>query len=127
MKKAPATGQVLGGMKMHNSNYPSKQERIIYKVISVLMDEICLFGRSITVAIIICVCFENSWILPQKHCGNSDFMIVLFLIFCFMQCAILINIFSKKYTYNAKCHHDGEIIYSEYSTGCTKTGGNDDD
>ncbi|WP_294102883.1 hypothetical protein [uncultured Ruminococcus sp.] len=111
---------------MNNSNYPSKQERIIYKVISVLMDEICLFGKSIISAILVCVCFENGWILPQEHCGNNDFMIVLFAIFCFMQCAILINIFSKKYTYEGNIiakFHNGEITYS----GKTKIGGNENE
>lgn len=112
---------------MNNFKNPSKQERIAYTSISVLMDEIQLFGKSITMAIIVCVCFENGWILPQEHCGNDDFIIVLFSIFCFMQCAILINIFSKKCTYNdnfnAKCHHNGEITYS----GKTKIGGNENE
>ena len=110
-----------------NFKYPVKKERVIYTVTSILKDEIRLFGKSIISAILVCVCFENGWILPQEHCGNDDFIIVLFSIFCFMQCAILINIFSKKYTYNnnfnAKCHHNGEITYS----GKTKIGGNENE
>lgn len=114
------------GMKMNNFKNPSKQERIAYTSISVLMDEIQLFGKSITMAIIVCVCFENGWILPQEHCDNNDFMIVLFAIFCFMQCAILINVFSKKYTYEGNIiakFHNGEITYS----GKTKIGGNENE
>ena len=74
MKKAPATGQALRRMGMNNVNidfnfkYPSKKERVIYTVTSVLKDEIRLFGKSVISAILVCVCFENGWILPQEHC-----------------------------------------------------------
>lgn len=67
-----------------NFKYPGKKERVIYTVTSILKDEIRLFGKSIISAILVCVCFENGWILPQEHCGNDDFMIVMFSIFCFM-------------------------------------------
>jgi len=109
-----------------NFKYPGKKERVIYTVTSILKDEIRLFGKSIISVILVCVCFENGWILPQEHCGNDDFMIVMFSIFCFMQCAILINIFSKKYTYEGNIiakFHNGEITYS----GKTKIGGNEDE
>ena len=118
-------------MKMNNVNigfdfkYPSKKERVIYTVTSILKDEIQLFGKSIISAILVCVCFENGWILPQEHCGNNDFMIVLVAIFYFMQCAILINIFSKKYTYEGNIIaklHDEKIICRGYS----KRGDNDE-
>lgn len=124
MKKAPATGQALRRTGMNNVNidfnfkYPSKKERVIYTVTSVLKDEIRLFGKSVISAILVCVCFENGWILPQEHCDNNDFMIVLFAIFCFMQCAILINVFSKKYTYEGKIIaklNDEKIICRGYS------------
>lgn len=101
-----------------NFKYPSKKERVIYTVTSVLKDEIRLFGKSVISAILVCVCFENGWILPQEHCDNNDFMIVLFAIFCFMQCAILINIFSKKYTYEGNITaklNDEKIICRGYS------------
>ena len=132
MKKAPVTGQGLGRTGMNKVNidfnfkYPGKKERVIYTVTSILKDEIRLFGKSIISAILVCVCFENGWILPQEHCGNDDFMIVMFSIFYFMQCAILINIFSKKYTYEGNIiakFHNGEITYS----GKTKIGGNEDE
>ena len=124
MKKAPAMGQALGRTGMNNVNidfnfkYPSKKERVIYTVTSVLKDEIRLFGKSVISAILVCVCFENGWILPQEHCDNNDFMIVLFAIFCFMQCAILINVFSKKYTYEGNIIaklNDEKIICRGYS------------
>ena len=116
MKKAPATGQALRRTGMNNVNidfnfkYPSKKERVIYTVTSVLKDEIRLFGKSVISAILVCVCFE--------HCDNNDFMIVLFAIFCFMQCAILINVFSKKYTYEGNIIaklNDEKIICRGYS------------
>ena len=53
-----------------NFKYPSKKERVIYTVTSVLKDEIRLFGKSVISAILVCVCFENGWILPQEHCDN---------------------------------------------------------
>lgn len=101
-----------------DSKHPSKKERVIYTVTSILKDEIRLFGKSIISAILVCVCFGNGWILPQEHCDNNDFMIVLFAIFCFMQCAILINVFSKKYTYEENIIpklNDEKIICRGYS------------
>ena len=92
-----------------NFKYPGKKERVIYTVTSILKDEIRLFGKSIISAILVCVCFENGWILPQEHCGNDDFMIVMFSIFYFMQCAILINIFS------GLCILNNVAVVDEYS------------
>ena len=71
--------------------YPSKKERVIYTVTSILKDEIRLFGKSIISAILVCVCFENGWILPQEHCGNDDSSVCNFLLYavCYIDKYIL--------------------------------------
>lgn len=56
-----------------NFKYPGKKERVIYTVTSILKDEIRLFGKSIISAILVCVCFENGWILPQEHCVLNEY------------------------------------------------------
>ena len=77
MKKAPATGQGLGGSNMNNENelhdvtfkirYPSKKEKILYAVKSILIDELNILVQSIITAATLCFLAENGWSISQKN------------------------------------------------------------
>ena len=64
-------------MKMNNENelhdvtfkirYPSKKEKIIYAVKSILIDELTILAESIAIAAILCSFFSNEWSIPQKY------------------------------------------------------------
>ena len=76
MKKAPATGQGLGGSNMNNENelhdvtfkirYPSKKGKILYAVKSILIDELNILVQSIITAATLCFLAENGWSISQK-------------------------------------------------------------
>ena len=47
--------------------YPSKKEKIIYAVKSILIDELTILAESIAIAAILCSFFSNEWSIPQKY------------------------------------------------------------
>lgn len=76
MKKALQLGRGLGGSNMNNENelhdvtfkirYPSKKEKILYAVKSILIDELNILVQSIITAATLCFLAENGWSISQK-------------------------------------------------------------
>ena len=98
-------------MKMNNENelhdvtfkirYPSKKEKIIYAVKSILIDELnilvqsiitaatlCFLAESIAIAAILCSFFSNEWSIPQKY---NVFIVLLYVVFFVSQILILLR------------------------------------
>ena len=46
--------------------YPSKKEKILYEVKSILKDELTILAESIIIAAILCSFFLNEWSISQK-------------------------------------------------------------
>ena len=59
--------------------YPSKKEKIIYAVKSILIDELTILAESIAIAAILCSFFSNEWSIPQKY---NVFIVVSFQAKC---------------------------------------------
>ena len=105
MKKAPATGQGLGGSNMNNENelhdvtfkirYPSKKEKILYAVKSILIDELNILVQSIITAATLCFLAENGWSISQK---NNVLIVLLFVVFFISQILMCLRVLTGKYT-----------------------------
>ena len=85
-------------MKMNNENelhdvtfkirYPSKKEKIIYAVKSILIDELTILAESIAIAATLCSFFSNEWSIPQKY---NVFIVLLYVVFFVSQILILLR------------------------------------
>ena len=92
-------------MKMNNENelhdvtfkirYPSKKEKIIYAVKSILKDELTILAESIIIAAILCSFFLNEWSISQKI---NVFMAFLCTMFFASQIFVCLRALAGRYT-----------------------------
>ena len=68
--------------------YPSKKERFLYAVKSILIDELTILAESIAIAAILCSFFSNEWSIPQKY---NVFIVLLYVVFFVSQILILLR------------------------------------
>ena len=81
--------------------YPSKKEKILYAVKSILIDELnilvqsiitaatlCFLAERIAIAAILCSFFSNEWSIPQKY---NVFIVLLYVVFFVSQILILLR------------------------------------
>ena len=61
--------------------YPSKKEKILYEVKSILKDELTILAESIIIAAILCSFFLNEWSISQKN--QCIYGISVYDVFCF--------------------------------------------
>ena len=75
--------------------YPSKKEKIIYAVKSILIDELTILAENIIIAAIIISFFLNEWSISQKC---YVFMAFLCTMFFASQIFVLLKALVGKYT-----------------------------
>ena len=68
--------------------YPSKKEKIIYAVKSILIDELNILVQSIITAATLCFLAENGWSISQK---NNVLIVLLYVVFFVSQILILLR------------------------------------
>ena len=75
--------------------YPSKKEKIIYAVKSILIDELNILVQSIITAATLCFLAENGWSISQK---NNVLIVLLFVVFFISQILMCLRVLTGKYT-----------------------------
>ena len=75
--------------------YPSKKEKILYAVKSILIDELTILAESIAIAAILCSFFSNGWSISQK---NNVLIVLLFVVFFISQILMCLRVLTGKYT-----------------------------
>ena len=68
--------------------YPSKKEKILYAVKSILIDELNILVQSIITAATLCFLAENEWSIPQKC---IVFIVLLCVVFFASQILMLLR------------------------------------
>ena len=75
--------------------YPSKKEKILYAVKSILIDELNILVQSIITAATLCFLAENGWSISQK---NNVLIVLLFVVFFISQILMCLRVLTGKYT-----------------------------
>lgn len=77
--------------------YPSKKEKILYAVksILILIDELNILVQSIITAATLCFLAENGWSISQK---NNVLIVLLFVVFFISQILMCLRVLTGKYT-----------------------------
>lgn len=78
--------------------YPSKKEKILYEVKSILKDELTILAESIIVAAILCSFFLNEWSISQKINVFNVFMAFLCTMFFASQIFVCLRALAGRYT-----------------------------